>query len=243
MFLGKSGLLMFVGIVLGVGLTASAVPTLQLYLEGSTYDAGTETWILDGTADIARLWVIGNVAGPGGAGMISDVRLAVAYDAIGVTPTIQLNSSTTGGYGGFTDPSTPATPTLNHTETGGGIPQLTDGSDLPSHGIYGAGTDWQEFLLGDFTETDSPIADFIDVFPTDMTLNAGQINVYEISVSGVGEPILLHFDAYDSVQGTTKARSVFAPFSHDAATVPAPGAAFLGLIGLGLIGWVKRYFA
>ena len=63
---------------------ANAVPILQLYLEGATYDFATESWVLapggSSGGDPFRLWAIGNVAGPGGAGTISDVRLSIAYD-------------------------------------------------------------------------------------------------------------------------------------------------------------------
>src|SRR3546814_7458346 len=54
-----------------------------------------------------RLWTIGNVAGPGGKGTLSDVRLAIAYDSGFAGAGFSLVSSTTGGYGGFADPSTP----------------------------------------------------------------------------------------------------------------------------------------
>ena len=60
--------------------TAGAVPLLQLYVEGGTYDAGTESWVLGYTSDPIRLWVIGNVAGPGSQGTIYDTKLAIAYD-------------------------------------------------------------------------------------------------------------------------------------------------------------------
>ena len=59
--------------ILVVTSTAQAVPTLQVYLEGATYDTATETWVAD-IGDPLRLWVIGNV---GSHGTISNVRLAV----------------------------------------------------------------------------------------------------------------------------------------------------------------------
>src|SRR5688572_501687 len=186
--------------VLGLASPALAVPILQLYVEGADYDAATETWTLTG-ADTIRLWTIGNVDGPGSKGTIEDVKLSIAYDA-GALPTFSLTPTTTGGYGGFTDPSTADAPTLIQTRTDGSVPLLGDGSPLPSHGEYGSQTWWQEFMLGDFTQTDSPVADFIDAFPTAEYTDAGQINVYEIGVSGYTGTI--HFDLYDHVQSQNK---------------------------------------
>jgi len=220
-----------------VAFTGSAwgIPALQLYVEGATYDAATESWVVaDGSGGPIRLWCIGNTDGPGSHGDILNVRLAIAYYHADAPVTIGITPSTTGGYGGFTDPSTPSGATLIQTVTDGSVPQLSDGGDLPSHGIYGAGVDWQEFALGDFTLNDSPIADFITAFPTSgLHANSAQINVYEIDVSGAD---WFHFDLYDSTQSPTQA--VFAPFSHDAEgggnpPVPEPGT--VALVGLGIV--------
>lgn len=233
--------------------SASAVPLLQLYVEGATYDSTSETWVYTGT-DPIRLWAIGNVDGDGGKGTIYDVKLAIAY-ADGLTPNFSLTSSTTGGYGGFIDPSTPGAAVFSKTVTDGSAPILGDGSSLPTHGIYGSGTDWTEYLLGDFSLTDSQIEDFITSFPTPDATTDGQINVYEIAVTGVAAGTTFHFDLYDHVAGGNDFRYVFAPFSHDGEAtsssgggggstgggggstgngVPEPGV--LGLLGAGLLG-------
>lgn len=247
--ISKAALLTMMGCV--AAPAALAIPLLQLYVEGATYDSGTETWVYTGT-DPIRLWAIGNVAGPGGAGTITDVKLSIAY-ADGLSPTFALTSSTTGGYLGYTDPSTPGAATFSKTVTDGSAPILGDGSSLPTHGIYGSGTDWTEFLLGNFSLTDSEIKDFITSAPTASGATNGQINVYQIGVSGVAAGTAFHFDLYDHVGAATDAKYIFAPFSHDAAgssgssggtpgtgTVPEPG--MVSLLGIGLLGqaWLLR---
>ena len=197
---------------------AHATPMLQLYIEGATYNPVTESWEAtppnSSSGAPFQLWAIGNVGGPGGKGSIFDVRLSVAYDAVKVAPTILLTPGTTGGFGGFTDPSIPTgTGTLLQTVTDGSVPILGNGKPLPSHGIFGSGTHWQEFSLGDFTLSDSPIGDFIGAFPTETTPNSAQINVYDVSVLG-GSGLTVHFDLYDTIASANHAR--FAPFSHDA---------------------------
>lgn len=244
--------------------SASAVPILQLYLEGGVYDTQTESWVLTPAGSSAgapfRLWVIGNVDGPGGKGDILDVRLSVAYQQKHLGLTLSMASSTTGGYGGYVDPSvaraasqnivvntskgvvnTGATSTPG-VVTNGSTPVLGDGSNLPAHGIYGTGTVWQEYALGDFTLKDSPIADFIGGFPVAPGVTKGQINVYEISVLG-GSGARLHFDVYDHIEGENHAR--FAPFSHDgdgnSNIVPEPVSCIMwGGIGLAALLVARR---
>lgn len=229
------GLLVVLGVMASANL-ANAVPLLQVYVEGATYDASTETWVGSGSGPV-RLWAIGNVNGSGGKGSILDVHLSVAYDS-GDSPTISVTGSTTGGFGGYTDPSNPGNPTQIGGTHVGTLPQLSDGSFLPSHGIYGAGTSWVEYDLGDFTLEDSQIGDFITSFPAASGGLVGQINVYEISVSGTET---VHFDLYDHVMAGNHVKVTFAPFSHDgegngvpdaSSTVTLLGLALLGLSGI-----------
>jgi len=189
---GAGALLLAFGFAL-LPAAAQAVPILQLYVEGSTYDTDHESWVFEpNSGDPIRIWVIGNVDGNGGKGTIYDVKLAIAYEDPGTPVTISLASTTTGGYGGFTDPSTADSATYVQTVTDGSAPLLGDGSSLPSHGVYQTGWTWQEFALGDFDLTDSPIADFITDFPTNLDPEAGQISVYELSV--IGDVTDLHIE-------------------------------------------------
>jgi hypothetical protein len=223
---------------------ASAVPVLQLYVEGSTYDQDHESWVFSPAGgETIRLWVIGNVAAGGGQGTIEDVKISIVYTDPGSNVTITLTPSTTAGYNGIGDPSISAAPTYLQTVDDGSLPTLADGQPIAQHGVYGAGTEWQEFGLGDFALTDSPIGDFINDFPATLFANAGQINVYDLTV--IGDVTDLHIDAYGQVYAGNHLRSVFAPYSHDAGTgvndpvpVPEPTAASLflaGLLGIGLM--------
>ena len=105
--------------------------------------------------------------------------------------------------------------------------------DLPSHGIFGPGTSFLEWALGDMTLDDSPCGDFIDSFPTTLDKDC-TISVYTVTVSGYTS---VHFDAYGEVGG----KPTKAPFSHDAAFVPEPSAALLfGLGALVVSGRLRR---
>ena len=228
----------------GVG----AIPVLQLYIEGGTYDQTTDTWVLE-DGPTFRLWAIGNTYGPGGAnGAINGVRLSAAYaHPASAQPAITIMPTYVGGTGYYTngpvtfvDPSLPVAPTFLQTRTDGSSPVLGNGSPLPAHGIYGAGTDWQEFGLGNFTLADSPMADFILGFPS-LTSGTGQINAYDVTIASDDPDLLVHFDLYDHVGAANHLKFKFAPFSHDGqggggitTVVPEPGG--LVLIALGLAG-------
>lgn len=243
---------------------AAAEPILQIYLEGGTYNEDTESWTLtpggSSSGESFRVWAIGNVGGSEGKGTIHDVRMAFSYDVSFGEIDIRMNPTTVGGdgeYNGFTDPSVPDSDLpepapgiqdpyfIQYNDTGD-TPKLGDGSDLPSHGVYGDGVAWQEYGLGDFSLTDSEIADFTDAFPDAPDVTEGQINAYDISVhgseGGSGHGIQLHIDLYNHVMAgnSGKVKAKFAPFSHDADgdvhIVPVPAAAWGGLVMLGMLG-------
>jgi len=257
---------------------AQATPVLQLYLEGATYDTTTNTWVLDTTknnpnwqqylvpgTDIThfRLWAIGDTS-QSKDGTIHNVRVAASYDANpgweqDWDPTFKpyvsltMKGSTTGGLGGFVDPSKPADAKLLQTVTDGSAPKLSDGTPLTSlsdeeKNYYHAGRVWQEFALGDFTLHDSPIADFMKAFPSAPKTTTGEINAYDVYVENsalYGDSTLaIHFDLYDSILSGNKGKSVFADHNHDGtAIVPAPpGVVLLGTGGACLagFGWWRR---
>src|SRR5262245_36105462 len=223
--------------------TAQAIPVLQLYIEGATYNSTTSAYELDISGSPPgtpfRLWVIGNTAGPGNHGPISGVTLVASYAAasvqglvMGVTPAL---AGGTGTFGGVTDPSLPANPTFIQANTGT--------HTLPPHGVFDSSTAWQEFALGNMTLTDSQLADFQnDSSPFgSLVNNAAQINVYEIVASGLSATgvVSLHFDVYGTTQNGNL-QSENSPFSHDAsAAIPVihtPEPSSLALLGIGVSG-------
>lgn len=220
---------LLVALVLGLASSATAIPVLQIYIDGATYDSASETWVTTGSS--FDLWVIGDV---GSYGTISDVKLSAAV-ATSETGTVTLTPGTTSV---ITDPSTPIAPTANGLSADGAIPQLSDGTGLPTHGIYGAGTSFYEWSLGDLALTDSPVGDYINAFPSSFP-STGQVNVYTVDVTGY---TLVHFDAYDSILtgNGTMIHAKFAPFSHDGELVPEPSGLLLFSVGLLVVGYATR---
>jgi hypothetical protein len=199
-------------LAMGIG-TAHAIPTLQIYIEGATYDDATETWVLSGDGTF-RLWVIGDVES---YGTIEDVMMtaAVLTSEVG-TGTITVEGTTVDGddqYNGVDDPSDAGGVLAGALHGDGEIPVMGDGGDLPAHGIYGAGTSFYQYSLGDFDLTDSQIGDYNgdDPFPASHP-STGQINAYDITITGFTQ---VHFDAFDHIEGGREAQYKFAPFSHD----------------------------
>lgn len=211
--------LVAVSAVVAFAPSASAVPTLQVYIEGASYDAGDESWKITSPSNAPlRMWAVGNVAGPGGKGPITDVKAAFAYSSGAGEVTIDIIPTTTNNYGGFTDTSVAVAPTLIATHTDGSRPIRSNGKKLTNkHRVYGKNTHFQEWAFGDFTLTDSPIADFMDAFPEAPVEASGQINAYDINVTGLVEGEWIHVDLYGSILNKRgKLKSVFAPLSHNA---------------------------
>ena len=194
--------------------SASAIPGMQLYIDGATYDSTTETWTT--TESEFDIWVIG----ASHKLPITDITLTAAYET-GEAGTISLTPTTTSVV---TDPSTPIAPVQTAGGGDGAIPTFGDGSSVPPHGTFGPGMSFLEWELGDMTVADSPCGDFIGMFPT--TLNKTcQINVYSVEVTGF---TVVHFDAFGMIGN----KPIKAPFSHDAdLVVPEPSAALLFGIG------------
>ncbi len=215
--------LAIVAVLLCLHVSAWAVPKLQLYIPGATYDTDTETWVYPGLE--YELWAIGAANEQGIT--IEDVKLAAAVKSdqtgsIAITPLGGMTSLT----GTFFEDS---------------IPVKGDGKELPRHGIYPS--DFYEFPLGDFILTETGIPDFTQGYDPQNpvpTNNYGLIQKFYVTVTGGYDWV--HFDLYNHIEGENKA--LFAPFSHDAdaedggggGTNPIPEPATILLVGFGIAG-------
>jgi hypothetical protein len=190
------------------GPVARATPLLQTHIEGASYIGGTDnTWVLSSQAsgESFRLWVMGSVPYAWKVGKkIKDVRLYVAFPSSEAGLTISITPALAGGTGEyiwptnpaivFDDTSLPGLPTLGETASDGSVP---DG--LTRHYVYKRhGVTWQEYLLGDFTLSDSLRAHLKGPQLAQLKPNKAQLNAYDVTITrleGSGtEPIVVHFD-------------------------------------------------
>ncbi len=217
--------------VLAVGSLAlpqavQAIPALQIYIDGATWDATRETWVTQSRE--FDLWVIGDVED---WGHISDVKLAASGYNPAADHSITLTPKQTDR---LPDPSTPSGPVQLTREQAAALAIPTA---VSQHDEFRLADDHTFWKLGNFTSKDSPIGDFQDAFPTRFP-SRGQINVYHVSFTGYDA---LHFDAWGNIVGNGRISVVFAPNSHDAGTaIPEPGTLVLVAGGLAAAAWRRR---
>lgn len=210
--------------------SAFAVPDLQLYAPGSTYQTGgddPETWIT--TASTFDLYVVGKSG-------INDVLVSMALEGLDESADLSGISIRVNGfdYANFVW-GIPPMATLESTR-----------GDLSKHGVFPAW--YTEFSAGSFAAMGG-IGDVNEGYdPSNGYLagsnTQGQYRHFAIEIIGSAS---VHFDAYNLKYDNRGNLVVdrFAPFSHDFAghPTPTPEPASMLLFGLGIAGGAiaRRY--
>jgi len=216
-------------------LAALAVPVLQLDIAGGSYDPVTETIVTSSDS-----FTVYAYATPSGNQTSASLLGKTYYLSIALTPE---TGPAAASLGSFTVNGQTYTATSDMTF---GIPPIEangtaahDGGDLGGHDVFDTFFVEVPFTLtaantsGEYNTQDDagqgPIAG------SDMYYVA-----FNVDKSGLSSDVQLHFDLYTKAPGRTAPdldSDLFAPFSHDAGTIPGhpvpePTAALVFAMGL-----------
>lgn len=193
---------------------AFAVPALQVYIPGSTYDAGTQSWTIQSGS--FEIWVIAaNIK----TKPLTDITLVAALGK-GVNPVNDALSI--GGHSYQANEYTYGTPPADDPE-----------NSLPPHGVYD--TEYAEFSIGN---SSGPFETVYNYNPGETGSALGRVYKYQVEITGYD---WVHFDAYAY---KANGDLIKAPFSHDAetgSTIPEPATMVLMGLGLAGAGIVRRF--
>ena len=202
---------------------AYAYNTLQLDIEGGTYDPVTQTIVASGsTFTLYSLLEPDQDTG-------TDL---VYYISAAITPKL----ATQADLGSFTFNGVVIDVT---DDMFFGTPPIADvDHDLQSHGIFE--TYYSEFAF-QFDETQQVLPYNTAETPGTTLVNNGTgayWKAFTIDVSELNGPYVIHFDLYThgATNGSKTGITEFAPFSHDAQSAPVPEPATTLLIGMGVAG-------
>ena len=230
-------LLVTVGLILSITGKGLAYPTLQLDIGGGSYDFSTETIVAaDNTFTLYAYLIQDNY------NLLSDTYFISAA----ISPQISSGGADIGSFT-FNGSTINATSDMTY-----GVPPLEDiaslqgwdSGDLPKHGIFP--TYFSEFgfqfnsanQLAEYNTADRAISG--GSIPTSGT--GMYYAAFTIDTSLLDPNYVIHFDLYnEKLKGLDVDVTHFAPFSHDAQSVPEPSTVLL--LGSGLVGlWASRRF-
>jgi hypothetical protein len=103
-------------------------------------------------------------------------------------------------------------------------------------------SDFLIYAIGAFDKLSHAVSNYSTEEPIEYGIADGEEKTFAVSVSGFS---WVHFDAYgyEELQTGKKFKNTWEvnPGSHDSTyIIPAPGAIFLGGIGVALVGWLRR---
>ncbi len=201
--------------------TVLAEPLLQLDIVGGTYDDGYETII--GTGELVALLNPAN--GQSGKLDLDPVSDTTFYIVASWNTQIDENFLFDGSPISLLSDAVPDNPQLNHGELG------SYGTVIPF--TFSASDQTTLYNTQDYPGS------FVDDGGT-----SAYFRTFEVDVTGLGPALLpIHFDLY-AYTLNNNGQKVFAPFSHDASSVPEPTTMLLfgcGLFGMAAIGRKKLF--
>jgi hypothetical protein len=215
--------------LLAIPISAHAYPLLQLDIAGGEYDTGSESIVTEnGTFS---LYVILTPQDNPTAAEINELLSLTYYISVSIIPSVgeTFDPALSFAFDGTTYDATEDM-TFGHAPID--TIQGHDGGDLPGHGIFPT-----YFIEVDFQFDSSNTAESYNTQDDPGGLNtSGTGSFYasfDVDSSLFGSSYFLHFDVYTVHSSEDVDVVYFAPFSHDAETVPEPNT--LLLLGAALI--------